>query len=94
MLSLGLSITSSGNNVFTGFRKTAASILATDYATRVTTDGGVVEGLTCLTNALYDLGVRNTFDYTDSIFERWINDGGTVEATSCFINEYFFLKTQ
>jgi hypothetical protein len=74
--------------------KSTAALLATDYATRVTTDGGVVEGLTCLTNALYDLGVRNTFDYTDSIFERWINDGGTVEATICFINDYFFLNTQ
>jgi hypothetical protein len=74
--------------------KSTAALLATDYATRVTTDGGVVEGLTCLANALYDLGVRNTFDYTDSIFERWINDGGTVEATSCFINDYFFLNTQ
>ena len=94
MLAQGLSVTASVNNNFTGFRTTAAGYLASDYSDRVTADGGTVEALTCLTRALYDLGVRNTFNYTDSIFERWLDDGGTVEATSCFLNDYFFLKTK
>jgi hypothetical protein len=43
---------------------------------------------------LFNLGVRTTFDYIDSVFERWTLDGATIEGTSCFTNSYFLLNTE
>lgn len=92
MLSLRNTITSiNGRNRFS---TSAASTLVADYVTRVTADGGTVEGTACLQAAIFNLGVRTTFDYIDLVFERWTLDGATVEGTSCFTNSYFLLNTQ
>lgn len=92
MLSLRNTITSiNGRNRFS---TSAASTLVADYVTRVTADGGTVEGTACLQAAIFNLGVRTTFDYIDLVFERWTLDGATIEGTSCFTNSYFLLNTQ
>lgn len=92
MLSLRNTITSiNGRNRFS---TSAASTIVADYVTRVTADGGTVEGTACLQAAIFNLGVRTTFDYIDLVFERWTLDGATIEGTSCFKNSYFLLNTQ
>lgn len=92
MLSLQNTITSSnGRNRFS---TSAAASLVADYTDRVTADGGTVENTACLQAALFNLGVRTTFDYIDTVYERWTLDGGTIENTSCFTNSYFLLNTE
>ncbi len=92
MLALRNTLTSiNGRNRFS---TSAAAALVDDYVTRVTADGGTVEGTACLQAAIFNLGVRTTFDYIDLVFERWTLDGATIEGTSCFTNSYFLLNTQ
>lgn len=91
MLGLGLSVslTSSG----AGFLRGAAQLIYNDYYNRVTADGGTVEGDSCFERSVFLLGVRNTVNYIDLIFQRWTADGGTIEAEDCFTNSFFALNS-
>jgi hypothetical protein len=91
MLGLGLivSLTPSG----AGFLRGAAQLIYNDYYNRVTADGGTVEGESCFERAVFLLGVRNTVNYIDLIFQRWTADGGTIEAEDCFNNSFFSLNS-
>ena len=91
MLGLGLSISLTPSGA--GNLRGAAQMLFNDYFTRVTTDGGIVEAESCFVRAVFQLGVRNTGDYIDSVFQRWVLDGGTVEGQACFINALFDLNS-
>lgn len=90
MLGLAKRLSTTGMQLSTS----AASRLVDDYIDRVTADGGTVEGTACMQAAIFNLGVRTTFDYIDLVFERWTLDGATIDGTSCFTNSYFLLNTQ
>ena len=92
MLSLRNTITSiNGRNKFS---TSAATEMTDDYISYVATNAGVTESISCLTAAYFDAGVRNSFDYINSIFQRWTLDGATIEGTACFTNSFFLLNTQ
>jgi hypothetical protein len=90
MIGLGLSISLTPSG--TGFLRGAAQLIYNDYYNRVTADGGTVEGESCFERAVFLLGVRNTVNYIDLIFQRWTVDGGTIEAEDCFTNSFFALN--
>ena len=90
MLGLGLSISFTPSGA--GFLRGAAQLIYNDYYNRVTADGGTVEGESCFERAVFLLGVRNTVNYIDLIFQRWTADGGTIEAEDCFTNSFFALN--
>jgi len=90
MLSLGLSL--SIQQPASKFSRSGAALLFDDYYNRVIADGGIVEAQNCFIKALFYLGVRNTYDYTETIFPRWIADGATVEAESCFNKSFFSIN--
>ena len=56
MIGLGLSV--SLNTTGAGFLRGAAQAIYDSYYTRVTADGGVVEGEYCFESAVFLLGVR------------------------------------
>lgn len=91
MLGLGLSVSLTPSGA--GFLHGAAQLIFNDYFTRVTADGGTVEAESCFERAVFLLGVRNTVNYIDLIFQRWTADGGTVEAQDCFTNSLFELNS-
>ena len=90
MIGLGLSISLTPSGA--GFLRGAAQLIYNDYYNRVTADGGTVEGESCFERAVFLLGVRNTVNYIDLIFQRWAADGGTIEAEDCFTNSFFALN--
>jgi hypothetical protein len=90
MIGLGLSISLTPSGA--GFLRGAAQLIYNDYYSRVTADGGTVEGESCFERAVFLLGVRNTVNYIDLIFQRWTADGGTIEAEDCFTNSFFALN--
>ena len=91
MLGLGLSVSLTPSGA--GFLRGAAQLIYNDYYNRVTADGGTVEGESCFERAVFLLGVRNTANYIDLIFQRWTADGGTIEAEDCFTNSFFALNS-
>jgi hypothetical protein len=91
MIGLGLSVSLTPSGA--GFLRGAAQLIYNDYYNRVTADGGTVEGESCFERAVFLLGVRNSINYTDLIFQRWTADGATVEAESCFNNSFFSLNS-
>lgn len=91
MLGLGLSVSLTPSGA--GFLRGAAQLIYNDYYNRVTADGGTVEGESCFERAVFLLGVRNTVNYIDLIFQRWTDDGGTIEAEDCFTNSFFALNS-
>jgi hypothetical protein len=90
MIGLGLSISLTPSGA--GFLRGSAQLIYNDYYNRVTADGGTVEGESCFERAVFLLGVRNTVNYIDLIFQRWTADGGTIEAEDCFTNSFFALN--
>jgi len=90
MIGLGLSVSLTPSGA--GFLRGAAQIIYNAYYNRVTADGGTVEGESCFERAVFLLGVRNTVNYIDLIFQRWTADGGTIEAEDCFTNSFFALN--
>jgi hypothetical protein len=90
MIGLGLSISLTPSGA--GFLRGAAQLIYNDYYNRVTADGGTVEGESCFERAVFLLGVCNTVNYIDLIFQRWTADGGTIEAEDCFTNSFFALN--
>jgi hypothetical protein len=90
MIGLGLSISLTPSGA--GFLRGAAQLIYNDYYNRVTADGGTVEGESCFERAVFLLGVRNTVNYIDLIFQRWTADGGIIEAEDCFTNSFFALN--
>jgi len=90
MIGLGLSVSLTPSGA--GFLREAAQLIYNDYYNRVTADGGTVEGESCFERAVFLLGVRNTVNYIDLIFQRWTADGGTIEAEDCFTNSFFALN--
>jgi hypothetical protein len=92
MLGLGLGLTK-GGGVFLSAASKAAKLIYNDYYSRVTADGGTVEGESCFERAVFLLGVRTTVDYVDEIFSRWTSDDGIVEAEGCFINSFFLINS-
>ena len=92
MLGLGLSISLTPSGA--GFLRGAAQLFTTNYTQYVVdNNGGIVEGTSCLTREIFELGIRNTGDYVDFIFERWSDDGATIEGQSCFTNALFDLNS-
>lgn len=91
MIGLGLSVSLTPSGA--GFLRGAAQLIFNDYYNRVTADGGTVEGESCFERAVFLLGVRNTVNYIDLIFQRWTDDGGTIEAEDCFTNSFFALNS-
>ena len=91
MIGLGLSVSLTPSGA--GFLRGAAQLIYNDYYNRVTADGGTVEGESCFERAVFLLGVRNTVNYIDLIFQRWTDDGGTIEAEDCFTNSFFALNS-
>lgn len=92
MLGLGFNIPT--QRVASKFSRGAASLIQQEYAERVVADGGIVEAAACFSRAVFYLGIRNSYNYTELIFNRWIADGGTVEAESCFNKAFFSLNAQ
>jgi hypothetical protein len=91
MLGLGISISLTPTGA--GNLRGAAQMLFNDYFTIVTADGGTVEAESCVESAEFRLGVRNTGDYIDLIFQRWTLDGGIIEGQACFTNALFDLNS-
>jgi len=91
MLGLGISISLTPTGA--GNLRGAAQMLFNDYFTIVTADGGTVEAESCVESAEFRLGVRNTGDYIDLIFQRWTLDGGIIEGQARFTNALFDLNS-
>jgi hypothetical protein len=89
---LGLSFSIPTQRAATKFSRGGASLVQQDYADRVIADGGIVEAAACFTKAVFYLGVRNTYNYTELIFDRWLADGATVEAEACFNKSFFSIN--
>ena len=90
MFGLGLSLTL--QQPASKFSRDAATLLFDEYQQRVVADGGTVEAQSCFEKALFYLGVRNIYDYTDTIFERWTADGATIDSESCFNKAFFSIN--
>ncbi len=62
------------------------------YVTRVTNDGGVVEGYDCLVAAIQDLNEDTYYDIFDTYIQRMTDDGATLEGEECLIDQLFILN--
>lgn len=80
MLSLGLSL--SIQQPASKFLRTGANLFFSDYEARVLADGGTVESERCFAAALYYLGVRSVYDYTEFLLDRMYADGASFDGVT------------
>jgi hypothetical protein len=69
-----------------------ANEIVDQYVTRVTNDGGVVEGYDCLVAAIQDLNEDTYYDIFDTYIQRMTDDGATLEGEECLIDQLFILN--
>jgi hypothetical protein len=92
MLGLGLSISIA--SVAAGLYRGAANLFVTNYTQYVVSNNaGVVEGTSCLSRDMFELGIRTMPDYINFIFERWSDDGATIEGQVCFSSAVYKLNS-
>lgn len=74
------------------FSRGGANVIFSDYQQYVESRGGTTEASGCCIAALFYLGVRNIYDFTITIINRWISDGATVDSQSCFNKAFFSIN--
>lgn len=83
MLGIGLGVNLA--NFAAGLYRGAAQLFVINYTQYVVdNNAGIVDGTSCLTADMFELGIRNMADYVNFIFERWSDDGATIEGQACF----------
>jgi len=92
MLGIGLGVNL--GNFASGLYRGAANLFVTNYTQYVVSNNdGVVEGTSCLSREMFELGIRTMPDYINFIFERWSDDGATIEGQVCFSSAVYKLNS-